>query len=107
MLEGWASELSMVVWLDAPDPVLWSRINERSQDHRTKGDETDAGHSFIARYRRSFDSLLHRLEELGGPEVLRFDTSTPTAEKIVETVGPLLAPASALGSDREGEPHGR
>ncbi len=107
MLERWASELSAVVWLDAPDPVLWSRINERSQGHRTKGEEADAGHSFIDRYRRSFDALLRRMEELGGPEVHRFDTSTAAAEQIVETLRPLLAPASVPGSEREENRHGR
>lgn len=107
MLERWASELSAVVWLDAPDPVLWSRINERSQGHRTKGEEADAGHSFIERYRRSFDALLRRMEELGGPEVHRFDTSTAAAEQIVETLRPLLAPASVPGSEREENRHGR
>lgn len=107
ILERWASELHAVVWLDAPDPVLWSRINERSQGHRTKGEEAEAGHSFIARYRRSFDGLLRRMEELGGPEILRFDTSTATAEQIVETVRPLLAPASVPGSEREEDRHGR
>jgi hypothetical protein len=106
MLEAWASELSAVIWLDAPDPVLWSRINERSQGHRTKGEEAEAGRSFIARYRRSFEGVLHRLEELGGPEVLRFDTSTATAEQIVETVRPLLVPAS-MPSERGGDRHGR
>ena len=106
MLERWASELSVVVWLDAPDPVLWSRINERSQGHRTKGEEAEAGHSFIDRYRRSFDALLQRMEELGGPDVLRFDTSTATAEQIAETVRPLLAPASVPRSEREENRHG-
>jgi len=107
MLERWASELSVVIWLDAPDPVLWSRINERSQGHRTKGEEAEAGHSFIARYRRSFDVLLRRMEELGGPEVRRFDTSTATAEQIVRAVKPLLAATSVPGSEREENRHGR
>jgi hypothetical protein len=107
MLGGWASELTAVIWLDAPDPVLWSRINERSQGHRTKGEEAEAGRSFIARYRRSFEGVLHRLEELGGPEVFRFDTSTATAERIVEMVRPLLALASVPGSEREEDRDGR
>ena len=107
MLERWASELSVVIWLDAPDPVLWSRINERSQGHRTKGEEAEAGHSFIARYRRSFDVLLRRMEELGGPEVRRFDTSAATAEQIVRAVEPLLAATSVPGSEREENRHGR
>ena len=33
MLEQWASHLDLVVWLDAPDAVLWERINGRDQRH--------------------------------------------------------------------------
>ena len=34
MLEQWASHLDLVVWLDAPDAVLWERINGRDQRTR-------------------------------------------------------------------------
>jgi hypothetical protein len=115
MLGGWASELTAVIWLDAPDAVLWSRINERSQGHKQKGEETEGGRRFIARYRRTFDDLLRRMEALGGPPVLRFDTSTATAEQIAKTLGPSLLAARSEASDparmpvseREGDRHGR
>ena len=115
MLRSWASELIALIWLDAPDAVLWSRINERSQGHKKKGEEAEAGYRFIARYRRTFDGLLRRMEELGGPPVLRFDTSTATAEQIVDTLAPSLLtarsaasdPARVPGSEREGNRHGR
>lgn len=90
MLERWASELEAVVWLDAPDAVLWSRINQRPQAHGTKGEEAGSGHRFIVRYRRSFEDLLHRLDGSRGPRVLRFDTSAMTAERIAEAVGSQL-----------------
>jgi gluconate kinase len=90
MLGSWASELSAVIWLDAPDAVLWSRINERPQEHKKKGGDVESGHDFIVRYRRSFEDVLLGIEELGAPRVLRFDTSIARAEQIVETVMPLL-----------------
>jgi thymidylate kinase len=107
MLESWASELSAVIWLDAPDEVLWSRINERSQGHKKKGGEAQAGHRFIGRYRRSFEDVLHTMGELGGPEVLRFDTSAAPAEQIAETIRPLLVTASEPGTGRGRDPRGR
>jgi glycosyltransferase involved in cell wall biosynthesis len=98
MLEGWSSELDTVIWLDAPDQVLWGRINERAQGHRKKGREPEVGHRFIADYRRSFENVLRRMDELGGPQVLRFDTGEVTPEHITETVRPLLlADRSAEG----------
>ncbi|MBA3736999.1 MAG: hypothetical protein H0W97_00355 [Actinobacteria bacterium] len=90
MLERWANELDAVVWLDAPDDVLWSRINERPQGHKQKGDEAEAGHRFIHRYRRTFEDVIRRLEELGGPQILRFDTSEASATRIAEKIKPLL-----------------
>jgi hypothetical protein len=90
MLGSWTSELTALIFLDAPDAVLWDRINERPQGHRAKGEEAKAGLRFIARYRRSFEDLLHAVETLEGPQVLRFDTSSMTAAQIAEKVEPTL-----------------
>jgi hypothetical protein len=90
MLGSWASELTALIFLDAPDAVLWDRINERSQGHRAKGGEAKAGLRFIARYREVFEDVLRRVEELGGPQVLRFDTSSMTAAQIAEKLEPVL-----------------
>lgn len=90
MVEGWADELSAVIFLDAPDTVLWDRINERPQDHKTKGEEAKAGLRFLGRYRRSFEDVLRRMEELGGPRIFRFDTSSMTAPQIAEKVEAVL-----------------
>jgi deoxyadenosine/deoxycytidine kinase len=90
MLGSWVSELTTLVFLDAPDPVLWSRINQRPQDHKAKGEEAKAGLRFIARYRRTFEDVIRRVEELGGPQILRFDTSVASATQIADKVKPLL-----------------
>jgi hypothetical protein len=90
MLGGWAGGFSALIFLDAPDAVLWDRINRRPQGHTTKGDEAKEGLRFLARYRRSFEELLRGVEELGGPQVLRFDTSSMTAAQIAEKIEPLL-----------------
>ena len=90
MLRSWASELTTLVFLDASDPVLLSRINERPQDHKAKGEAAREGLRFIARYRRTFEDVIRKVEELGGPRVLRFDTSVATATQTAEKVKPLL-----------------
>ncbi|HEX6579564.1 MAG TPA: hypothetical protein VF195_01640 [Actinomycetota bacterium] len=86
MLDRWSNELSEVIWLDAPDAVLWSRINVRDQDHRQKGGRTEAGHRFIARYRRAFESIIPVVEAWDDVRTTRFDTSTSTVAQIVEVV---------------------
>jgi shikimate kinase len=86
MLDRWATELSDVIWLDAPDAVLWSRINQRDQDHRQKGGRAEAGLRFIARYRRAFESIIPVVEERDDVRTTRFDTSTSTVAQIAEVV---------------------
>lgn len=93
MLAEWVGELSLVVFLDAPDAVLWERINVRPQGHKAKGEEAKEGLRFIARYRRSFDALLGKVEESGGPQVVRYDTGSTTPERIAERVDAVLRSA--------------
>ena len=93
MLAGWVGELSLVVFLDAPDAVLWDRINGRPQGHKAKSEEATEGLRFIARYRRSFEALLRKVEESGGPQVLRFDTGSTTPAQIAERVDAVLRSA--------------
>ena len=85
MLDRWSTELSDVIWLDAPDAVLWSRINQRDQEHRQKGEQAEAGLRFIARYRRAFESIVPIVEK-GAVRTMRFDTSTSTGAQIAEAV---------------------
>jgi len=90
MLRLWVGELSAIVWLDAPDDVLWRRINGRSQLHRTKGEGVEEGHRFLDTYRRSFDAVLGRIEAWGAPEVLRLDTEEATADQLATELRPRL-----------------
>ena len=90
MLRTWARELSAIVWLDAPDGVLWHRINDRPQSHREKGASADVGREFIARYRRQFEQVLDRIELSGGPQVIRLDTDGTRPEDTAEAIRPIL-----------------
>jgi len=90
MLRLWVRELSAIVWLDAPDSVLWRRINGRSQLHRTKGEGVEEGYRFLDTYRRSFDAVLRRIEAWGAPEVFRLDTEGATADLLATELRPRL-----------------
>jgi hypothetical protein len=90
MLGLWAGELDSIVYLDAADRVLWGRINDRAQPHQAKGEAPWVGQEFIARYRRLFDEVLERVGMLGGPEILRFDTSHATPERLAARIGGIL-----------------
>ena len=104
MLEQWASHLDLVVWLDAPDAVLWERINGRDQRHTTKSASREAGLRFLGRYRTLFDDVLRRVDEVGGPSVLRIDTGGLPADDIATAIEPLLK-ATASTAVGGGVPH--
>jgi len=91
VLEAWGDRLGAVVWLDAADPILWRRINGRPQTHATKGDRSEVGRAFLARYRDLFGEMLDRLEARGGPPILRFDTSEARSEQVAREVSRALA----------------
>lgn len=105
MLARWTDRLSTVIWLDAPDQVLWRRINERTQGHRSKGASEEEGIRFIRRYRRTFDVLLGDVEDLGGLRVVRLDTGGLTREDVAEAARSAVtegdARPSAAGTDPE------
>lgn len=86
MFKHWASTLDMVIWLDAPDPVLAQRINSRDQRHSVKGkSESEVGH-FLARYRTSYEEILAKLKTNGGLRLLQFDTSLTSIEHVADEI---------------------
>jgi anion-transporting ArsA/GET3 family ATPase len=97
--ERWSSILDVVVWLEAPDPVLLERIDARSKHHRIKGRRDQAALDVLAESRRAYSDALARLEgQARAPMILRFDTSLRSADEVVDEVLTrlaLLEPASA------------
>ena len=84
LLSLWANTLDMIIWLDAPDPVLRERINQRDQRHIVKGKSEQEVFEFLARYRSSYEQILAELTTDGGPALLRFDTNQSSIEKIAD-----------------------
>ena len=82
----WASIVDIVIWLDAPDPILEKRINSRNQRHAVKGkSELEVLH-FLARYRASYEQILAKLITDGEPILFQFDTSQTTIEQVADEV---------------------
>jgi adenylate kinase family enzyme len=97
----WADRLDFVLLLDAPDDVLLQRIRSRSKSHVLKDLEDEAIRGEIARFRETFESVIARLGDLGGQQVLRFDTSRRPVGEVARVVEHLLR---AGASRREGGP---
>jgi len=86
MLTEWAGLLDMVIWLDAPNSVLETRINHRDQRHLVKGKPEPEAREFLERYRTSYEQMLEKLTTNGGPTLFQFDTSQTSIEQIAENV---------------------
>jgi shikimate kinase len=101
MFRQWASTVDIVIWLDAPDPILEQRINSRNQRHAVKGKTEAEMRQFLARYRMSYEQILAKLMTDGGPALFQFDTSQTTIEQVADEV--LLTIASRSEEPGEGQ----
>jgi shikimate kinase len=91
MFKQWASTVDIVIWLDAPDPILEKRINSRSQRHAVKGKTETEVLQFLAHYRMAYEQILAKLMTEGGPALFQFDTSQTTIEQVVDEVLQTIA----------------
>ena len=91
--QRWADRLDLVIWLDAPNSVLETRINARNQKHEVKGKDQQEVVQFLDRYRSSYKYVLSGLAACGGPDVIQFDTSQSAMKQIEEKI--LLACSEA------------
>jgi len=83
-LRRWARTLDAVVLLDAPDPVLASRIRERDKPHLMKDRSLREIAGFSAAYRAATDRVLAGLTACGGPPLLTLETSDEPSERLSE-----------------------
>jgi thymidylate kinase len=95
-LARWASELDVVVALDADDEVLLGRIDGREQRHLAKGATRDDASRFLARYRALFAEAIERIELPGAADVVRLDTGSTRPEGVAADVRSAV---EALGAD--------
>lgn len=83
----WASHLDLVVSLDAPNPILVNRINNRVTRHVVKGRTDHEISNFLTRYRRSYEEAISYLTGLDdAPRVLQFDTHKESQSQIADSV---------------------
>jgi thymidylate kinase len=90
MVQEWAGLLETVIYLEAEDDVLLSRIRGRSKDHRLKfGIEPD-GLAWLTMLREALERTLDRFRERSRLTVLRFDTGREELPRIVDRVSEAL-----------------
>jgi adenylate kinase family enzyme len=80
-LTRWAARLDLVVWLDAADDVLLSRIDARAKDHRLKGAGAQDAAAALAQDRAVLqDAVGFVAAAPAAPRILRVDTGAVGAD---------------------------
>lgn len=85
-IEHWARVLDILVWLDAPDPILIHRIRTRKQPHPVKGLSDAAIGRFIATYRAAYDRVLGGLAAAHGPALIAVRTDEESLDQAARRV---------------------
>jgi hypothetical protein len=104
-LDYWAGALDTVIWLDAPNEVLWQRIRHRSKEHQVKDKSEREVFEFLDRYRSAYREVLTRLTTIGRVQLTWVDTAAESvdqaAARILDALGQMGHPRRAAG-DRSG-----
>lgn len=79
----WSNFLDMVVWLDAPNPILAKRIKARESWHIVKRKTDQEIYTFLDRYRKSFNQVISTSQAHTNTfDVLQFNTDREPLEQI-------------------------
>jgi hypothetical protein len=85
-LDRWTTRLDVVVWVDAPDPVLIERIRSRRKDHRVKSGTPEEVAGFLERYRRAYGEVLAALRASGRVQVIEISTREVSIDAAADRV---------------------
>ena len=97
LVNQWASNIDMVIWVDAPVATLAERIHKRNKWHEVKDKSEEEGYKFLAHHRRSLEEIIDRLAGNSGVKVLHFDTEQECLKQIVEKVVAEFDPERSQG----------
>lgn len=86
MLNQWAETLQIIIWVDAPNPVLMKRIDARNRQHRVKQQSEESVYLFLDRYRHAYRQIIDKIRMNRNVLVLEFDTDAEQADQIVAKI---------------------
>lgn len=82
----WAGTIDLVVWLDAPDPILAQRIRDRAKAHQVKDASPAETVQFLQRFRSAYRETLNRLASGGRSVVVAIDTASAPPDHVAAIV---------------------
>ena len=78
--EVWGKQLSLLVWLDAPNETLLERIRERTQPHACKSLEEQKAFGILNRYRDALGDVIAAMQVSHDLPVLRMASDKQSVE---------------------------
>ena len=85
-LAQWPGSLDVVIWLDAPDPVLMQRIRSRAKAHDVKQGTDREVFGFLERWRCTYREILAHLPAAGPVKMVEVDTARESAGQAASSV---------------------
>jgi shikimate kinase len=96
LMRGWAADVDVILWLDAPDPVLIERMRGRPKPHAVKARTDDEIRRFLQRYRECYREVLAEIGAGEDARVIRVDTGHAGPDETTEAVLAALGRRSPL-----------
>lgn len=90
MLRYWAVTLGLVIWLDAPNEILFQRINSRTEKHVVKGQSEEIVYRFFERYRSVYQEIIGTMNTAYGLKLIRVNTEDTCIDVTVAKIKPEL-----------------
>lgn len=86
MLLHWADVLEMIVWIDAPEDILYDRVLARNDWHEAKKQTHDEALKIFRLLREGYEETVRAMEIQGGPKIIRFRSDKSPPEEILHGV---------------------
>ena len=86
LVRRWAESVDVILWLDAPDPVLIQRMRTRDKLHAMKNGTDDEIGRFLQRYRQCYREVLGEIAPEGGSRILHVDTGHEPPGRMAQAV---------------------
>jgi shikimate kinase len=96
----WAATLDVIVWLEAPDDVLATRLHTRAQPHPLRGADDQDVSTFLQSYRAAFTRVRDEFCLMDGPQqwTIRTDAAPPdrTARTVLDRLQQEVVPRRTI-----------
>lgn len=90
MLTKWAAVLDAIIWLDAPDELLYERVLTRDQWHEAQEQPQGQVLERFACSRRWYEQIVAEMAVRGSLQVLRFRTDQISTQQMADRVLAVL-----------------